>query len=201
MMRAWTIVALCVPFIVGCASTTEQVDTSADTEVTISYDWSDIDASVGKITQSLLASNRLVSLDRERPLVAIGRVTNDTCQHFDTSLITEKIVAVLLESDRFDVTAAFADRASDREAMLGEVRSVRGDAEFDASTVVRQGQLEVPDFSITGKVIQRSVRRDNGGRRVEYFLTLSATRLSDGVTLWQSSDRRIKSVADGMPVW
>ncbi len=192
---------LCLSLVVGCASTTEVVDVDADTEVTVSYDASDIGASVAEIAQSLLASSRLKSLDREIPLVAIGKVTNDTCQHFNTSLITEKIAMVLLDSGRFNVTAAFADKASDRETMLGTVRTARDDAEFEATNVIGKGHLEVPDFSITGKILQRNVRRDNGGRRIEYFLSLSATRLSDGVVLWQSSARRIKSVADGMPVW
>ncbi len=200
MVRTLTI-ALCLSFVVGCASTTERVDTEADTEVTISYDWSDIDASLGKMTKSLLASTKLKSSDRKYPLVAIGKVTNDTCQHFDTSLITEKIVRALLDSERFDVSATYGATAYDREEMIHSVRAARGEAEVDASTIAGKGQLEAPDFVLTGKVLQRNVRRDNGGRQVEYFLSLRATRLSDGVTLWQSSDQRIKRVANGMPVW
>ncbi len=185
----------------ACASTTEVVDTSAPAEVTVSYDWSDIDAAVGKMVQSLLASEKVKSVDRERPLVAIGQFTNDTCQHLNPALITEKVAEALLTSGRFDVSAAVAARTADREGMVDEVREARGHAEFDQSTVQGVGQLEAPDFSLSGKLRQRNIRRDNGGRRVEYFLSLKLTRLSDGVVLWQASDQRIKSVAEGMPVW
>ncbi len=186
---------------IGCASSTTRVNTDTDREVTVSYDWSDIDYAIVEVADSLLKSTRLKVDGRETPMVAIGRVTNDTCQHLDTMLITEKLVEVLLASDRFDVTAAFADRDEGREAMIGSVREARDNQEFDQTTVQQKGQLRAPDFSIMGKLTQQNVRTDDGGLRIEYFLELRATRLKDGATVWQTTNRRVKAVADGMPVW
>ena len=107
----------------------------------------------------------------------------------------------MAESERFAVSAVFADRASNRDDTISDVRAVRGNAEFNRATLQKQGQLQAPDLSLSGKLTQRNVRRDNGGTRIEYFVTLKATRLSDGVALWQKSCQVVKAVAPGMPVW
>ena len=182
MARVWPILALCL--CVGCASSTTQVDTQNDTETTVSFDWRDLDGAASQLSQSAL--------------VVFGRVDNDTCQHLDPDLITQKIAEALLLSERFQVSATFG---ATRDDTIADVRAVRGNDEFDASTLQAKGNLRAPDLSLTGKLTQRNVRRDNGGLRIEYFLTLKATRLSDGVTIWQDSCQVVKAVAEGMPVW
>ena len=185
----------------GCSST-RQVDTHNDAEITVSFDWRDFDLAATDMAQSLLASPRLADATEEKPLVlAVGRLTNDTCQHLDMDLVAAKLGEALLASGRFDLSAVFADRESNRDASVSEARTVRGNAEFDQRTVQAAGQLKAPDLSLSGKITQRNVRRDNGGLRVEYLLTLTVTRLATGSSVWQHSANTVKSVADGMPVW
>lgn len=196
MARVWPILALCL--CVGCASSTTQVDTQNDTETTVSFDWRDLDGAASQLSQSLLASPRIGATAEKPALVVFDRLDNDTCQHLDTDLITQKIAEALLLSERFQVSATFG---ATRDDTIADVRAVRGNDEFDASTLQAKGNLRAPDLSLTGKLTQRNVRRDNGGLRIEYFLTLKATRLSDGVTIWQDSCQVVKAVAEGMPVW
>ncbi len=196
LSRALLILGLCA----GCASTSHQVDTHADTEITVSYDYRDVDAAVARLAHSFLSNARLASL-KGIPVVAISRVVNDTCQHLDTDLFTAKFGEALLASDRFTLSAVFADKASNRDTMVSDARLVRGNEEFNPSSVQAKGQLQAPDLALFGKLSQRNVRRDDGGLRVEYFLTLRATRLSDGTVLWQDSCQTVMAVADGMPVW
>lgn len=199
-MRPFALLAL--PLLcLGCAAATERVDTHNDTEVTVSFDYRDIDGAVAKLAQGLLASPRLPKEGTSVPVVAMGRVVNDTCQHLDTALITTKLEEALLASGRFAVSAVFAGQASGRDATVADARRVRGNAEFDAATVQRKGRLKAPDLALSGKLTQRNVRRDDGGLRIEYFLSLRATRLSDGTAVWQGSSQTVKAVADGMPVW
>ena len=146
----------------------------------------------------LLASPRVGGTAAKPAVVAFGRMTNDTCQHLDPDLLTQKLAEALLLSERFEVSAAFG---ATRDATVGDVRAVRGDAEFDAATLQAKGTLRAPDLSLSGRLIQRNVRRDNGGLRIEYFLTLRATRLSDGVAVWQDSCQVVKAVGPGMPAW
>ena len=196
MARVWPILALCL--CVGCASSTARVDTRNDTETTVSFDWRDLDGAAGRMAQSLLASPRIGATAAKPAVVAFGRVDNDTCQHLDPDLITQTLAEALLLSERFQVSATFG---ATRDDTVADVRAVRGNDEFDAATLQAKGTLRAPDFSLSGKLTQRNVRRDNGGLRIEYFLTLKATRLSDGVTIWQDSCQVVKAVAEGMPVW
>lgn len=198
-LRPWPLLAL--GLCLGCVSATERVDTRNDAEVTVSFDYRDLDGAAARLAESLLASPRLGDAKGKVPVVALGRVVNDTCQHLDTDLITAKIGEALLASGRFAISAVFAGSASGRDATVSDARAVRGNAEFDAATVQRKGQLKAPDLALSGKLTQRNVRRDDGGLRIEYFLTLRATRLSDGTAVWQGSSQTIKAVADGMPVW
>ena len=200
MKRLGLSILLALGLCLGCAST-ERVDTDNDTEVTVSFDYRDIEGAVAQLVASLLESPRLAPQGDQLAVVAIGRVTNDTCQHLDTDLITLRLSEALMATDRFTLTSVFADKASGRDTMVSDARTARGNAEFNQSTTQKQGQLVAPDFSLTGKLSQRNVRRDDGGLRVEYFLTLKATRIRDGLTLWQSNVQRVKAVADGMPVW
>ncbi len=198
-LRPWPLLAL--GLCLGCVSATKRVDTRNDAEVTVSFDYRDLDGAAARLAESLLASPRLGDAKGKVPVVALGRVVNDTCQHLDTDLITAKIGEALLASGRFAVSAVFAGSASGRDATVSDARAVRGNAEFDAATVQRKGQLKAPDLALSGKLTQRNVRRDDGGLRIEYFLTLRATRLSDGTAVWQGSSQTVKAVADGMPVW
>ncbi len=195
MARAWAILAL--GLCAGCAST-ELVDTQNDAETTVSYDWRDLGAAADEMARSLIASPRLGGSAARPAVVAIGRVTNDTCQHLDPALLTGRLADALSASDRFVVSAAFGATA---DAAVAGARAVRGNAAFDAASVQALGTLRAPDLSLSGKLTQRNVRRDNGGLRVEYFLTLKATRLSDGVVVWQDSCQTVKAVANGMPAW
>ncbi len=195
MARAWALLALAL--CAGCASTT-LVDTRNDAETTVSYDWRDLEAAAAEMAHSILASPRLGGSAARPAVVAIGRVTNDTCQHLDPALLTGCLADALSASDRFVVSAAFGATA---DATVAQARAVRGDAAFDAASVQARGTLRAPDLSLSGKLTQRNVRRDNGGLRIEYFLTLKATRLSDGVVVWQDSCQAVKAVAKGMPAW
>ncbi len=179
----------------------EQVNTETDRETVVSYSWSDIDTAMAQVADSFLASRKIQVPGVQMPVIAISRVTNDTCQHLDMMVLTEKLVAVILEDGRYDVSAVFADAEAGRETMIGTVRTARGDAEYDASTLQQKGLLKAPDFAIGGKLVQQNVRRDNGGWRVEYHLAINAVRLKDGNKVWEKSVRIIKNLEPGAPVW
>ncbi len=172
LMVGWGLLAC------GCAST-ERVH-APDDEVVVSFDWRDIDRLVQTAVTSLLQSPRVQGT--ATPRLVVGRVVNDTCQHLDPALITERLAAALMEQGRWEIVATSAE--SDPDLGGAHPRSRR-----------------TPDYVLSGKLSQRNVRRDNGGLRVEYFWMLRLTRLSDGVMIWQSSDQTVKAVADGMPVW
>ena len=187
----------------GCVSRTVLVDTHNDTEIVAGLDYKDFEAAAAEATQAILSSAKVRALTPPGKVyvVAIGKVSDETALAIDTDLLTARVSEALLADERFTLSAVFADKASNRDETVSDARAVRGNDEFDAATIQRKGQLKAPDLAITGKLTQRNVRRDNGGTRIEYFLTLKATRLADGVALWQDSRQTVKAVAKGMPTW
>ena len=189
--RATPLLLLLGALLVGCASHTERVDPTRSAETTISFDARDIASATGELARSLLASSRVGGTPEQPRIVTWGAVVNDTCQHLDSSALTGAITDALLESERFLFSTAVAARSSDRDALSAEARAAAPAAK----------RLKSPDLSLSGKLLQANVRRDNGGTRIEYLLTLRATDLATGTLLWQKNVQVVKAVAAGMPVW
>lgn len=189
--RATPLLLLLGALLIGCASHTERVDPTRSAETTISFDARDIASATGELARSLLASSRVGGTPEQPRIVTWGPVVNDTCQHLDSSALTGAITDALLESERFLFSTAVAARSSDRDALSAEARAAAPAAK----------RLKSPDLSLSGKLLQANVRRDNGGTRIEYLLTLRATDLATGTLLWQKNVQVVKAVAAGMPVW
>ena len=189
--RATPLLLLLGALLVGCASHTERVDPTRSAETTVSFDARDIAAATDELVRSLLESPRVGGTPEQPRVVAWGAVVNDTCQHLDSSALTGAITDALLESNRFLFSTAVAARSSDRDALSAEARAAAPAAK----------RLRSPDLSLSGKLLQANVRRDNGGTRIEYLFTLRATDLATGTLLWQKNVQVVKAVAAGMPVW
>jgi len=77
--------------------------------------------------------------------------------------------------------------------MLDAAASLRNDAEFDQTTVVRPGQRGGYTHSLFGKIIQQEVRTDNGDRRIEYYLEMNLTDAVKGYVWWKKQHQIIKN--------
>ncbi|MGN1324971.1 MAG: hypothetical protein ACI4YA_01295 [Candidatus Spyradenecus sp.] len=189
--RVLPLLLLLCAALAGCASHTERVDPTRSAETTVSFDARDIAAATNELSRSFLASPRVGGTPERPRVVTWGAVVNDTCQHLDSSALTGAITDALLESERFLFSTAVAARSSDRDALSAEARAAAPAAQ----------RLRSPDLSLSGKLLQANVRRDNGGTRIEYLFTLRATDLATGTLLWQKNVQVVKAVAAGMPVW
>ncbi|MGN0885560.1 MAG: hypothetical protein ACI4RT_01055 [Candidatus Spyradenecus sp.] len=190
-MNPRAIPLLLAALLAGCASHTERIDPTRSAETTISFDARDIASATSELARSLLASPRVGGTPERPRIVAWGPVINDTCQHLDSSALTGAVTDALLESERFVFSTAVAARSSDRDALSAEARAAAPAAK----------RLKSPDLSLSGKLLQANVRRDNGGTRIEYLFTLRATDLATGTLIWQKNVQVVKAVAAGMPVW
>ena len=164
-------------------------------------DYRDLQEAASATLQSLFASGRLDRKDGQAYVLTVGRVTNDTPQHFDTDTLTSYITEELMNSGKVMVTSAMAANAANRDEMVQAARSVRGDAEFNQATVAKTGQLVAPTHSLYGKIIQREVRMDNGDKQIEYYFQLRITEIATGLQWWQKQ-YVIGKRADGKtPTW
>ena len=172
--------------ITGCQTPTTRIDTRNDTGAQVAaIDYRDLQEAASVMLQSLFRSGRLDRNDGQMYVLAVGKVKNDTMQRFDTDTLTSYITEELMNSGKVMVTSAMADSADNRDNMVYGARSVRGNDEFNQTTVAKKGQLVAPTHSLFGKIIQREIRMDNGDKQIEYYFQLRITEIASGLQWWQ----------------
>ena len=191
-----------VAFVAGCTTPTTRIDLMNDRGAQVAgLDYRDVQRAAGQLMQALFRSGRLDRGDGQMYVMTVGKVKNDTMQRFDTDILTSYITEELMNSGKVMVTSAMAAGADNRDEMVNGVRSVRGNAEFNQSTVAQAGQLVAPTHSVYGKIIQREIRMDNGDKQIEYYFQLRIVELATGLQWWQKQ-AVIGKRADGRtPTW
>lgn len=153
-----------------------------------------------KMTKSMMASAAF--RDIKKPVIAIADIKNDTAQRFDTDILTKKIRTTLLKSG----TAQIATNYSGEDSTSNNVRAtLRGNQEYDQSTIADRGTLIAPNLSLSGKMLQRNLKLESGwfssvDTRVEYYLQMTLTDLKSGLSVWEDEQPIIKE-GDHAPTW
>lgn len=195
-------VSLAGAVVVGCTTPTTRVDTQNDTGPEIAaFDYRDVRETARKMLESLYRSGRLDRPDGNAYVMTIGKITNDTMQRFDTSTITAYVTESLMESGKVMLTAAMGATEASRDEMVNAVRSVRGNAEFDQSTVAAAGQLAAASHSLSGRIYQRELPMDNGDKQIEYYFQLRITDAVKGTVWWQKQHLIVKRTDRKTPTW
>lgn len=184
MMR---IALICTLFIAlaGCQTPTQSIDpTDPNSNQTPGLNYADFQAAANELTAEIIASPLMVhpqAAQGERYVLHISTVTNDTMQRIDTDQLIKGMRVQLLNSGRFFVTTAFdgSDNAT------REMRELQNDEMVDQTTVQENGTVIAPDFSMSGKILQRNNNLDNDDTRVEYYFQLTLTDLKTGLAYWE----------------
>lgn len=173
----------------GCSQMSYTDGTAARTNkgdaLSLGLDREDFDNAAETMIQSMLSDPAFVNIaPGQRKVIAIGRVVNDTPQRIDTEKLTAKITSALRRSGKFVLTSAVA-AGGPLDGMSEDVRELRGNAEFNQSTIAKSGTLVAPDFSLAGKIRQDNVKLANRKVQVEYFFLLRMTDLNSGLVYWE----------------
>lgn len=151
---------------------------------TVGLNAGDFDQAADAAIESLLASGAVDRPGGGRYVLVISRIINDTTQRIDTDQLVKKIRIALLRSGKVVTTTAIGlDGAEDE--MTHAARGLRGNAEFDQRGVAGQGQLQAPDYSLSGKIIQRTNTVDRRTQQVDYYFQLSLTDINTGLAFWE----------------
>lgn len=195
-------VALCA--ILAACGGTSVVDLNDEKEVSnmqqvMELEYRDWTNTAEKMTQSMISSGALNKT--QKPVIAVANIVNDTTQRFDTDILIKKIRTTLLKSGRAQIATNFSGEDLTTEKM----RSKRADAEYDQSTIAKTGTLVAPNMSLSGKMLQRSLKLDSGwfssvDTRVEYYLQLTLTDLKTGLSVWEDEQPIIKE-GTHTPTW
>jgi len=171
--------------LVACQTPTQYIDPSdRNTAQTPSLTYADFQGAANQLTGEILASPMLVHPELasgSRYVIHVEGITNDTMQRIDTDQLVKGIRIQLLNSGRFFVTTAFdgSDNAT------REMRELDNDPMVDQSTVQPDGTVLAPNFSLTGKILQRNGTLDNDDTRIEYYFQLTLTDLRTGLAYWE----------------
>ena len=172
----------------GCAEKTEKIDINNDNgSQVMGLDYRDFQETSSKMVQSMLKSGAVDKNNGDRYVLAISRVENKTMQHIDTDQLVKKIRVELLKSGKVVITTAISSNGSE-DKMYKKARNLRNDDEFNQNTVQKKGTMIAPDLSLSGKILQRNVRMDDGRQQVEYYFMMSLTEIKSGLAWWEGEE-------------
>lgn len=197
---ALTLVASMLP-LAGCAPTATVVRPGVpQTPTTLGLDYRDFEFAAMEATQSMLGSGAVDRPGGGRYVLAISRIINDTMQRIDTDQLVKKIRVALLQSGKVVTTTAVSiDGPEDQ--MVYEARELNASDEFDQSTKISKGQLVRPDFSLSGKLIQRNHKIDSSTQQVDYYFQLTLTDIKSGLAYWEGETPIIKQGSNRSVSW
>lgn len=171
----------------GCSSSIEYVTKDNEKDaLSLGLDSQDFEQAAQEALNSLLASDALNKPGGGRYVVAIGQIVNNTTLRIDTDMLIKKIRIGMLQSGKAVITTAVAGNSSGVDDLIYDVRSLRDNDEFKQDTIADKGTLYAPDFSLTGKILQRIARTGNNKQLVEYYLQLTLTDVKSGLSYWES---------------
>ena len=119
-------------------------------------------------TSDLLASGVLSRVTNPPAILAMSRIVNSTSEQIDTDQLTKRIRVALLQSGKAMTTTTFGV----------------GGAEDPLAPSIQQQASHPPDFSLSGRIIETSVRAGSTRQSTFSFqLTLTDQR---GLGVWET---------------
>ena len=189
----------------GCASKTYYVDQSTGLttrqETVAGLNYRDFSNAANEMVQSILDNPRLHHPNADQGAVyvlAVSNIINDTTQRIDTDQLTKKIRIDLLNSGRFLTTTAIGLNGAEDE-MTQKVRDLKSSQLVNQKTVKGNSKVIAPDFSLSGKIIQRNFTVSKSEQEINYYLQLTLTNLDNGLAYWEDEVPIVKQ-GDGRSV-
>lgn len=78
------------------------------------------------------------------------------------------------------------------DTMTAQSRMLKKSKMVNQKTVKKDGRVIAPDFSLSGKIIQRNNRVNSSTQQVDYYFQLTMTNLDDGLAYWEGEQAIIK---------
>jgi hypothetical protein len=195
-------ITLCT--ILAACGGTSVVDLQNEAEVAamqqvMELEYRDWTKTAENMTKSMLESGVLNKTPK--PVIAIANIVNDTTQRFDTDILIKKIRTTLMKSGKVQIATNF----SGEDTTATSVRSLRDNIEYAQNTIANKGMLVAPNMSLSGKMLQRNLKLESGwfssvDTRVEYYLQLTLTDLTTGLSVWEDEQPIIKEGTHA-PTW
>lgn len=182
----------------GCSSTTQYIDASdTTTNVVAALSYADFSKAATEMADEIIESKLMTHPRADeggRYIIYVNDIENDTMQRLDTDQLAKSLRVNLLQSGKFLVTTAFGEDDATKK-----MRELKDSKMVKQSSVKGSNQVLAPDFSLSGKILQRNATLDNGDTRIEYYFQMSMTNIENGLAYWEG-ERVVGKVSDGASV-
>ncbi len=189
LIKTISLGAITAMLLVGCAKQPVYIGSddgnlkANPTPLTMGIDRQDFEKAASTMVTSLLNSGSLNKQDGGRYIVMMSDIVNDTTQRIDTRMLTQKIRTELLQSGKAVFTNAVGTQRDDT-TIIGS-RELRGNEEFDQSTVASTGTLLGADFGLHGRIMQKTSTTYEKDQVVEYYFQMGLTNVKNGLSYWE----------------
>lgn len=126
---------------------------------------------------SLLTSGVLSAAPKKPAVLAMSRISNKTTSNFDIDRLTKKIRVALNRSGKAQ-TSTVIGLGNNAEDPLAKER-----AEYEKFRNNDQSNQSLPDFTLSGKILEDRTRADDI-KQTTYIFQLSLTN-SQGLAVWE----------------
>lgn len=158
----------------------------------IGIDRHDIESVVEKVSTKLLESSFVRELQGQK-ILAIADLRNLTQEDIDVEFLSRKITRTLRKSKKFTLTNAIAGSGSSTDSLITDSRKLTKDKRFNQYTTQEDGTLLAPNYSLSGKIIER--RKSVGDKvRVDYDFLFVLTDLKSGRVVWDDEENIAKAI-------
>jgi len=169
----------------GCGTNAHYVQTGGRESIVSIGQINDQDfiAAAGDATSDLLASGVLDTVKGRKAILAMSRIVNDTSQQINIDLLTKKIRVGLLNSGKAVTTTTFGLGGQAEDPLA---KGIQQQQEF----LNDQKAAPLPDFTLSGKIIQTSVKSgDTSQTTYSFQLSLTDQR---GLAVWEGEKQITK---------
>lgn len=186
--------ALAVIFAASCATNAQVTRVDSSTQTDLSGYWNDTDVRIvcESLINECLESPRVAQTAQKKkdlPVFIVGTFRNDSDEHIDTTIISKKMEAAIINSGKADFVASSAER--------GEIRDERQEQQGFASeeTAKALANETGADFMLIGAV-KTIVDRSADGKTATrtYYVTAELIDIETNKKIWLGENDAIKKV-------
>ena len=182
---------LCM-LICSCGTSPKRIDPAGENTMITKHDINvkDWQIAAGKCINSLLESEVLDRNDGRKTIIMVSKVRNNTLEHINTRILTDKIRRAVLKSGKAVTTTAVSGGGPE-DTSTRDVRDLKNDEMFHPKTVQKNGTAIAPDMSLAGAIVQQKTKY---GRTEEsyFFFHMTLTDLKTGLALWEDNVEIVK---------
>jgi len=194
MKNKLIIFAIVISIVLSSCATVKVARVSSDTTVDLSGYWNDTDVRLvcKDLINKCLSSPRVASFEAKNkrlPVIMVGKFKNDSTEHIDTSIITEKMSDAIINSGLADFVA---DR-SEREELRQERKDQNRGGYTSEETMKNMSNETGADFMLKGSV--KTIVDKAGNKTVRtYFVYVQLINLETNVVMFKASNEDIKKI-------